>query len=276
MDVQAVQVVETLVVENMPLVGHMVRSMLGRVPAQVSRDDLMSAGYLALVQAAQAFDRSHGVPFASYAGRRIKGALVDELRSIDWASRSVRRRARELDAARQRLTVELRRPPTNEEVARATGLTVQEVDAVAEDVARAETMSLQGPGAEMLVDVLASDRPGPQAALEHREQLSLMVQAVDQLPERLRSVVVDFYLLQRPMAETAAVLGVTESRVSQMRAEGLVLMRAAMEQVLEMETAERPARATRRTASYVAAVAARHAATLRRPSVDLGVADATA
>lgn len=267
---------DALVVEHMPLVGHLVRSMMGRVPAQVSRDDLMSAGYLALVQAAQAFKEEHGVPFSSYAGFRIKGALVDELRSVDWASRSVRRRARELDSARQRLTVELRRAPTNEELAGATGLTAPEVAAVAEDLARADTISLEGPAGDMLVDVLASDRPGPQAALEHREQLSLMVQAVDQLPDRLRTVVVDFYLLQRPMAETAETLGVTESRISQMRAEGLVLMRAAMGQILEVGSATQTGRSSRKTASYVAAVAARHAATLRRQAHGAVISEATA
>ena len=91
---------EALIVQHMALVGHIVRETMSRVPSHVDRDDLTSAGLTALVQAAQAFDAERGVPFNRYAATRIRGAIVDELRSIDWASRSVRRRARELDATR--------------------------------------------------------------------------------------------------------------------------------------------------------------------------------
>ena len=94
------EAVNDLVTANLPLVGYHVSELLGRVPSYVSRDDLASAGSLALVLAAQAYDADTGVPFARYAALRIRGALVDELRSLDWASRSVRRRARQLDGPR--------------------------------------------------------------------------------------------------------------------------------------------------------------------------------
>ena len=86
---------------HMPLVGHLVREMLARVPSHVNRDDLLSAGYAALVAAARGFDADRGVPFARFAAARVRGALIDELRGLDWASRSVRQRARRTDAARQ-------------------------------------------------------------------------------------------------------------------------------------------------------------------------------
>ena len=110
---------EALIVRHMPLVGHIVRETMARVPAHVDRDDLTSAGLTALVQAAHAFDAERGVPFARYAATRIRGAILDELRSIDWATRSVRRRARDLDATRTTLAVP-RPVPTDAEVASAS------------------------------------------------------------------------------------------------------------------------------------------------------------
>ena len=94
---------EDIVRATMPLVGHLVREMLSRVPAHVNRDDLLSAGYAALVSAARGFDAERGVPFSRFAATRIRGALVDELRGLDWASRSVRQRARRTDSAREEL-----------------------------------------------------------------------------------------------------------------------------------------------------------------------------
>ena len=91
---------DELIESHMALVGHIVRETMVRIPAHVNRDDLTSAGLTALVQAARGFDAERGVPFARYAATRIRGAILDELRSIDWASRSVRRRARDLDETR--------------------------------------------------------------------------------------------------------------------------------------------------------------------------------
>src|SRR5689334_9859711 len=100
---------EQLIRDNMALVGHMVREMLFKVPPHVHRDDLASAGYTALVTAAQAYDPARGVPFGRFAAARVRGALLDELRSLDWATRSVRARARRADVARQELTATLGR-----------------------------------------------------------------------------------------------------------------------------------------------------------------------
>src|SRR3954464_4949498 len=95
---------ETLIRDNMALVGHVVREMLFKVPAHVHRDDLASAGYAALVTAAQAYDPQRGIPFGKFAAVRVRGALLDELRSMDWATRSVRARARRGEGARHELT----------------------------------------------------------------------------------------------------------------------------------------------------------------------------
>ncbi|MEU4220567.1 sigma factor, partial [Actinoplanes sp. NPDC026623] len=115
---------ETMIRENMPLVGHLVREMLFKVPAHVHRDDLASAGYAALVTAAKAFDATRGIPFGRFAAVRVRGALLDELRSMDWASRSVRARARRAEVARQELTAQLGRTPTPTELAQLLGVGV--------------------------------------------------------------------------------------------------------------------------------------------------------
>src|SRR5205823_5398532 len=125
---------EDLVRAHLPLVGHLVRELLGRVPAHVSRDDLVSAGMAALATAAKGFDAGRGTPFSAFATARIRGALLDELRGLDWASRSVRSRARRIDAAQQELTATLGRTPTQQELAESLGIAVDELHAVDGDV----------------------------------------------------------------------------------------------------------------------------------------------
>lgn len=260
---------DALITQHMPLVAHVVRETLMRVPAHVTRDDLTSAGLLALVQAARAFDAGRGVPFSSYARTRVRGAILDELRSVDWASRSVRRRERDLTETRATLAQALGRVPTDAEVASAYGMPVDEISRHDDDVARAQVLSLQGTEQVDLEQLLPSAGPTPDQVVEHRERLSYMAEAVAELPDRLRTVIEQYFLAERPMAEIAEELGVTESRVSQMRAEALALMRGALHRELEPElAAQQPERtngcAARRRESYYAAVAARHAAALDR------------
>src|SRR5680860_748232 len=116
-----------LVESHLALVGYSVNEVLARVPSHVCRSDLMSAGAMALVRAARSFDDTKGVPFARYASLRIRGALVDELRSMDWVSRGVRRRARAASEATDTLTSQLGRTPTKDEIAQAMGVSVHEV-----------------------------------------------------------------------------------------------------------------------------------------------------
>jgi RNA polymerase sigma factor FliA len=264
---------DELITSHIPVVTHIVRETMGRVPSHVSRDDLTSAGLAALVQASKSFDAERGVPFARYAATRVRGAILDELRGVDWASRSVRRRARDLDATRAQLSAILGRTPTTQEVADAVGMTLAEIAQNDEDIARAQVLSLQGAQDASLDDVLPSQGPTPEQLLEHRERLTYLVEAVAELPDRLRIVISDYFLEERPMAEIAAELGVTESRVSQMRAEALVLLRDALNHELDPSQVTPHARpqgsAARRRDAYFAAVAARHAASVRRP---LGIA----
>lgn len=273
---------DQLAVDHVPLVAHVVRETLSRVPSHVNGDDLRSAGLAALVQAARSYDPARGVPFGSYATSRIRGAILDELRSVDWASRSVRRRSREIEEARTRLAATMGRLPDNAAVAEALGLEVAEVQRSDDDVARASVLSLNaGPDGSdgSVADSLSSTEPGPEAALLVAERLQYLQEAIVELPERLRAVVTGYFIDERPMAELAAELGVTESRISQIRAEALVLLRDALNAALDPDRLQPHAKpngcVARRRDAYVAAVAERHAAA-RSVRATLPVFDTTA
>jgi RNA polymerase sigma factor for flagellar operon FliA len=250
---------ETLIRDNMALVGHMVREMLFKVPAHVHRDDLASAGYAALVTAARSFDTGRGIPFGRFAAMRVRGALLDELRAMDWASRSVRARARRADVARQELTAQLGRTPTPTELAELLGVGVSELAHVDDDVQRAAVLSLQGfaTGAD---DMVTETALNPEEMLLHRERIGYLHDAVAVLPERLRYVVEASFLQERPLSEVAAELGVTESRVSQLRTEALALLRDGLTTHMDQQpttAAKNDGCVARRRAAYAAQIAAR-------------------
>jgi len=253
--------VDDLVRSHLPLVGHLVRELLTRLPAHVNRDDLISAGMMALVLAAKSFDASRGVPFGRFAAIRIRGALTDELRTMDWASRAVRGKARELDAVRTELAARLGRNPRREEVAHVMGVSVSDLDAVDSDVARASVLSIQGITPDQGAELLPSTGDGPETVLLRREQIGYLHDAIAVLPDRLRVVVEQYFFGQRRMVDIAADLGVTESRVSQLRSEALALLKVGMRNQDAEMAAELPAETSRKRAgardAYTAAVAAR-------------------
>ncbi|WP_051247006.1 sigma-70 family RNA polymerase sigma factor [Nocardioides halotolerans] len=253
-----------LVVGHVPLVAHIVRETLGRVPGHVSGDDLHSAGLVALVTASRAFDPSRGTPFANYAATRVRGAMLDELRSLDWASRAVRRRGREIDATRAALATDRRQAPDDAEVAESLGLSLAEVQRSEDDLARASVLSLDSEAAVRLSDVLPASDPSPEAQVEHGERLEYLDHAIAALPARLRAVVRGCFIDERTMSDLAEELGVTESRISQMRAEALALLRDGLNSALDPELLDRRRRrdgcAARRREAYCRAVAGRHGA----------------
>ncbi len=257
----APRTVTELVEENLPLVGYLVREVLAKVPAHVGRDVLTSAGMMALVVSAQGYEPDRGVPFARFAAIRIRGALLDELRGMDWAARSVRGRAREVASVQASLAAALGHTPSAADVAAALGMTLGELDAVQTDVARASVLSLQGFAPETGAELLAEQAPGPEALIMQREQLGYLHDAIAELPERLRFVVTSYFFEQQQMSDIAVELGVTESRVSQMRAEALRLLKDGMNSQLDPWAVAPPKKkAGRQVAnrtSYFAAIAKR-------------------
>lgn len=251
---------EELVRTNLPLVHYAVADIAAKIPRHVSRDDLVSAGMAGLAQAARNFDAERGISFDRYASTRIRGALLDELRSCDWASRSVRSRARQVTNAVEDLQTKYGRMPTNEEIASHLNMDAGAVEAVTEDVHRAvvlnyDSMVVDG-GAE---EILPADQRSPDSIILERERQSYLHDSIDALPERLRVVVEGYFFQERPMKELADELGVTESRVSQMRAEALELLKDGMNSQLDPEVVvdeDRPTqRIARRKAAYFEAIA---------------------
>jgi RNA polymerase sigma factor for flagellar operon FliA len=258
--------VTRLVEDNLALVGHLVREMLAKVPAHVSRDELSSAAMMALVVSAQGFDPTRGVPFARFAAIRIRGALMDELRSMDWAARSVRGRAREVEAVRSSLAATLGRTPSTSEIAATMGVATADLDSINADLARASVLRLQGFAPETGAELLPDPAAGPEALLLQREQLGYLHDAISELPQRLRYVVTEYFFSNRQMADIAADLGVTESRVSQLRGEALKLLRDGMNSQLDPEITaevEHTGRAGATRVAYFAAIAERSTMTGR-------------
>ena len=224
----------------------------------MNRDDLMSAGMYALVLTAKSFDPTRGVPFGRFAAIRIKGALTDELRTMDWASRAVRGKARELDAARTELTTRTaphadpRRGRHRAGLQRPRTWTTSTTTSSAPRSSRS-THSTPDAGAELVPTTTA----GPEALLVHREQIGFLRDAIELLPERLRTVVEEYFFAQRKMADIAADLGVTESRVSQLRSEALAMLRLGMQATDEVVTAPVTGRRNSAKAAYASAVTTR-------------------
>ncbi|MCU1431361.1 MAG: polymerase, sigma 28 subunit, FliA/WhiG subfamily [Actinotalea sp.] len=264
----AAHVTNPMVVDHLALVGYQVNAMLARVPSSVARNDLASAGALALVRAARSYDPSTGVPFASYASLRIRGALLDELRGMDWVSRRARQRARRMAEVADQLTASFGRTPSRQELAEALGVAVSEIDATRGD-ADVRMLSIDS-NEGALADVIVEAGMGPEESLLAGEQLRYLRAGVESLPERLRQVVEQLFFEDRTAAEVAEDLGVTQSRVSQMRTEALLLLKDGLNASLDpsmVTTTDRPGGvADRRRREYFQQVAERAVTAPGEPS----------
>ncbi len=247
---------------NLPLVKHVVFQVAVHFPRHVDREDLARAGALGLVEASRRFDHSRGVPFERFAAQRIRGAILDSVRAADWAPRSVRLLARRLEATEQQLASELGRVPSLPEMANELGVSIDELTKLQDRLFRSVVLALdhetsdEGDEELTLVDVL-EDRNSvePLEELETRELHAYLRDAVGLLPERQRFVVVGYFLEGRTSEELARFLGVTESRVSQLRSEALRNLKLGIEAQYDDETPDEPSgRVAKRQAAYAEAV----------------------
>ena len=232
---RSAQEVSRRIEEHLPLVNHVVFQVAVHFPRHVDRNELIHAGALGLVEAAKRYDESRGVPFNRFAAQRIRGAIIDAVRAADWAPRSVRMLARRLDQVEQRLAVQLGRVPSLGETAAALGMDREELDNLRDRIFRSVVLAFEYVVTESddeeltLVDVLADAAPEPAAELEDRELKSYLREAVAMLPERHRMIVLGYFVQGRTSEELARFLGVTESRISQMRTEALGMLRRGIE-----------------------------------------------
>ena len=248
--------------QHLPLVKHVVFQVAVHFPRHVDRDDLARAGALGLVEASRRFDESRGVPFERFAAQRIRGSILDSVRAADWAPRSVRLLARRLETTEQQLASELGRIPTVSEIAEELNIGVDELSRLQDRLFRSVVLALDHETSDdtdedlTLVDVL-KDRTAvdPSEELETRELHAYLRDAVKLLPERQRFVVVGYFLEGKTSQELARFLGVTESRVSQLRSEALRNLKLGIESQYDAEGEQEPAgRVAKRQAAYSDAV----------------------
>ncbi|MEZ5237667.1 MAG: FliA/WhiG family RNA polymerase sigma factor [Microthrixaceae bacterium] len=245
-----------LVEAHLPLVNHVVFQVAVHFPRHVDRDDLINAGAIGLVEAARRYDESRGVPFNRFAAQRIRGAIIDAVRAADWAPRSVRTLARRLDAVEQRLASSLGRIPSIGETAAELGISTEEVRGLRERVFRSVVLAFEHVVSDAedeeltLIDMLADDGREPDAELEDRELKSYLREAVAHLPERHRLIVVGYFIQERTSEDLARFLGVTESRISQMRTEALAMLRRGIEAQYSSDDREPSGLVERRRADY--------------------------
>ncbi|NLC58279.1 MAG: FliA/WhiG family RNA polymerase sigma factor [Armatimonadetes bacterium] len=205
----------------------------------LDRDDLLSHGIIGLIDAVEKYDHLRGPRFESYASTRIRGAILDALRGMDWLPRSVRSTASTIDRATVELEASLGRQPTTEEIAAATGLTPEEVDTARARVEAARMASLEGLTAQGTGDQSAdslmlmpvgvgtdSPWPSPQESAEQAEQRQMLIQAIGTLPPQERLVLSLYYFEELTLKEIGRVMNLTESRISQIHTKAMMRLRS--------------------------------------------------
>lgn len=253
-----------VVEEQIPLVRHIAFQVATRFPRHVDREELVRAGMLGLVEASRRYDEARGVPFSRFAAQRIRGAVLDAARSNDWAPRSVRAAARKIEAAEQHLIRTLGRAPEPAEIAERLGMTLAALSSLQDQLRRALLLALDhrvSDGEEELtLGDLLTDRTEsqPDERLEQRELHAYLRDAVALLPARHRTVVWGYFFGGRSSVSLAEELGVTESRISQLRSEAMEMLKEALDGQYTNEEPEPPTGcAARRRAAYIDAVANR-------------------
>src|SRR6185369_14567474 len=223
---------DRVVLEHLPLVKAIAVRVYENLPVHVDLDDLVHAGILGLFDAASKFNPDKQVVFSSYAKHRIKGAILDSLRQLDWASRDMRRRHKQVEAATRDLAAELQRNPTEGEVAQKLGMDAERWRTMMIDLRNVGLISASTRGNEG-DDLPAPDFPSkPEThpdSICAREQLrSVLGDAMKTLPERYQKVVLLYYTNEMTMKEIGGILGINESRVSQIHKSALEKMQVAL------------------------------------------------
>jgi RNA polymerase sigma factor for flagellar operon FliA len=213
---------DQLVMEHVGLVKTLAQRLAQRLPAQVEMNDLVSVGVLGLIDAATRYRPSTGVPFDAFARRRVQGAMLDALRELDWAPRSLRRMRRDMDAAIASLRHRLGREPKEEEIAHAMDLSPAAYEKALEQLRTLEIGSIRQldaptPDGTPLIELCIDPSESAVVQLERKELKEHLAQAILDLPERERHILALYYQEELTLAEIGEVIGVCESRVSQLR-----------------------------------------------------------
>ena len=227
---------DPLIVHYSPLVKYVAGRVGIGLPGNVEQADLVSYGIFGLIDAIEKFDPGRGFKFETYAISRIKGAILDELRSIDWVPRSVRAKGRAVERAFSKLEAELKRSPTEAELADELEMTEGQLQTVLSQlsltgVAALDEMLGDRSDATTLGDTIPDKGDGPGALLEQVELRQQLAEAIERMPEREKIVLTLYYFENLTLAQIGEVLGVTESRVSQIHTKSVLQLRAELADV---------------------------------------------
>ena len=230
---------ERLVVAYSPLVKYVAGRTAAGLPPHVEEADLISYGLVGLISAIERFDLSRDIKFETYAIMRIKGAIIDELRSLDWVPRSVRARAREVERANAKLEHTLQRAPTDQELAAELGITVDELNESLLAISHSSIVALDelwsvsdssGDQVSLMDTIEDPNAPDPSRALDVGDLKDRIADSIAKLPEREKLVIALYYYENLTLREIGEVLGVTESRVSQMHTKAVLRLRSRMQE----------------------------------------------
>jgi RNA polymerase sigma factor for flagellar operon FliA len=233
---------DQLILNYSPLVKYVAGRLASSLPHSVDTADLISYGIFGLIDAIEKFDTAREIKFETYAIARIKGSIIDELRAMDWVPRSVRSRAREIESAYIGLENELKRVPEDSEVADRIGVSIKEYHAILTRLSYTSVVSFEElwtggdredgqSAAGSIRDETADD---PVAVFESAEIKEILASAIERLPEREKTVVALYYYEGLTLKEIGQVLGVTESRVSQLHTKAVLRLRARLHAVQTM------------------------------------------
>jgi RNA polymerase sigma factor for flagellar operon FliA len=229
---------ERLVVAYSPLVKYVAGRMGSGLPAHVEEADLISYGLVGLISAIERFEPEREIKFETYAVPRIRGAIIDELRTLDWVPRSVRARAREIEKANVRLEHKLQRAPTDEEIADALGIEVEEFQESLIQISNSTIAALDelwtvsdssGDQVSLLHTLPDPSSPDPARVMDATDLKDRVADAIARLPEREKLVIALYYYENLTLREIGEVLGVTESRISQLHTKAVLRLRARMQ-----------------------------------------------
>jgi RNA polymerase sigma factor for flagellar operon FliA len=228
---------ESLILAYSPLVKYVAGRLSSNLPQTVDSADLISYGVFGLIDAIEKFDLARGIKFETYAIARIKGAIIDELRAMDWVPRSVRARAREFEAAYIALENRLRRVPSDEEIATEMGVTLKDLHEILSKLSYTSVMSFEEMWSntgdrddrqDPLGAIADRDADDPVQVFESAEVKDILAGAIERLPDREKTVIALYYYEGLTLKEIGAVLGVTESRVSQLHTKAVLRLRARL------------------------------------------------
>jgi RNA polymerase sigma factor for flagellar operon FliA len=228
---------DRLILNYAPIVKYVAGRLGSGLPAHVDDGDLVSYGLLGLISAIERYDPDRDVKFETYAIARIRGSILDELRALDWVPRSVRSRARQIERAMAELEAKLGRAPSDEEIAAKVGISVEELEGSLTDISRSsiaaldELWTISGSGGDQvaLIDTIEDEHgPEPQTAFAQTELREIVADAITNLPEREKLVITLYYYEDLTLREIGEVLGVTESRISQLHTKAILRMKGRL------------------------------------------------